>query len=196
MTTLITLLRALPLIGFASLMLFVARRRQRRPIGEAAIIEGGRLPLVANGLAFALFLMALVAQTVAVEAPAAAPLALSGSVIASVGIAVVVRARLALGAAWSLVPKSSESAGLITTGPYRHVRHPIYAGLALMTSGQALAFGSWLALVVVVVAIIPTLLWRARAEERLLMDVFRQSHESYRARTSAVLPRLAKNLRD
>jgi Phospholipid methyltransferase len=49
------------------------------------------------------------------------------------------------------VPKADQGTGLVTTGPYRLVRHPIYLGLALLAMGEALAFGSWPALMIVAV---------------------------------------------
>src|SRR5262245_62176282 len=94
--------------------------------------------------------------------------ALSGCLLAMAGAALVIRSRLELGPAWSFVRKADQGAGLVTTGPYRLVRHPIYLALALLATDQALAFDSWPALVVVLAAVVPTLTWRARAEEKLL----------------------------
>ena len=47
------------------------------------------------------------------------------------------------GSAWSLVPMANDATGIVTTGPYRLVRHPIYLGLAMLAMGAALAFASW-----------------------------------------------------
>jgi protein-S-isoprenylcysteine O-methyltransferase len=80
--------------------------------------------------------------------------------------------------------------GLVTTGPYRVVRHPIYLGFALLTTGQALAFGSWPALMIVPFGIVPTLAWRACAEERLLSRVFGERYAAYQERTRMIIPYL------
>jgi protein-S-isoprenylcysteine O-methyltransferase Ste14 len=72
----------------------------------------------------------------------ALPLALLGCLLALAGAALVVRSRAELGPAWSFVPKAVQSTGLVMTGPYRLVRHPICLGLALLAMGGALAFGS------------------------------------------------------
>jgi len=56
--------------------------------------------------------------------------------------------------------------------------------------GQALAFGSWPALVIVVSGIVPTFAWRARAEEKLLIRIFGESYAVYRERTKMIIPHI------
>ena len=71
---------------------------------------------------------------------------------------------------------ADQATGLITTGPYRRVRHPIYLGLALLATGEALAFSSWPACLIVLGGIVPTFAWRARAEETVLSRTFGESY--------------------
>jgi protein-S-isoprenylcysteine O-methyltransferase Ste14 len=120
----------------------------------------------------------------------ALPLALSGCLLALGGAVLVHRSRAELGPAWSFVPKADRSRGLVITGPYRLVRHPIYLGLVLLTLGQALAFSSWPACLIVVVGVIPTFAWRAREEEALLRRTFGERYALYRRRTKMILPHL------
>jgi protein-S-isoprenylcysteine O-methyltransferase Ste14 len=47
---------------------------------------------------------------------------------------------------------ADEAAGVVTTGPYRLVRHPIFLGFSMLALGQALAFASWPAVLVVFAA--------------------------------------------
>ena len=56
---------------------------------------------------------------------------------------------------------------VIDTGPYAHVRHPMYAGAIWLFIGIPLALGSWWSLGLVV-PVIPVLLWRLLDEERVL----------------------------
>lgn len=58
---------------------------------------------------------------------------------------------------------------LVDTGPYRIVRHPMYAGFTLFAPGTALLLGSWVGLLgaLVLVAVVA---WRAVREERLLCE--------------------------
>jgi protein-S-isoprenylcysteine O-methyltransferase Ste14 len=70
------------------------------------------------------------------------------------------------------------------------VRHPIYLGLALLAMGEALAFGSWPALVIALLGIVPTFAWRARAEEKLLSRTFGERYAVYRQQTKMIIPYL------
>jgi protein-S-isoprenylcysteine O-methyltransferase Ste14 len=70
------------------------------------------------------------------------------------------------------------NAELITSGAYRHVRHPIYGGLVLLLTGYTLAWSNWtLALLVGFVAL-QYFQAKARAEERWLVRRF-PAYEGY-----------------
>ncbi len=58
---------------------------------------------------------------------------------------------------------------LVTSGPYRYVRHPAYACSPFFLIGGGLALGSWLAALVGLLLVIPILLRTAR-EDRILRD--------------------------
>jgi protein-S-isoprenylcysteine O-methyltransferase Ste14 len=58
---------------------------------------------------------------------------------------------------------------LITSGPYRYVRHPAYAVCPLIFIGGALVLGSWLAALIGVVLVVPVLR-RASIEDRVLRE--------------------------
>jgi len=135
-----------------------------------------------------LFFPALLISSGSSEGSTAMWLASSGSALAVAGAVLVLRSRAALGPAWSLVPLADQDTGLITTGPYRLVRHPIYLGLALIAMGDALAFSSWLALLIVLCGIVPTFAWRARAEDTLLARTFGERHALYRSQTKMIIP--------
>ena len=145
---------------------------------------------MANLSAFGLFMSSLVIFSGSSEAFMALALAVSGCLIAVAGAALVYRSRAELGPAWSFVPKANHGTGLVTTGPYRLVRPPIYLGLALFAMGAALAFGNWPALLIVLFGIVPTFAWRARAEEKLLSRTFGECYVIYRQRTKLIIPHL------
>ena len=147
-------------------------------------------PLVANLAAFGLYLPSLLVFSGGPAGATALLLASSGSLLAVAGAALVLRSRAELGPAWSFVPKADQGTGLVTTGLYRLVRHPIYLGLALLAMGEALAFGSWPALMIVLSGIVPTFVWRARAEEKLLSRTFGERYAFYRQRTKMIIPYL------
>jgi protein-S-isoprenylcysteine O-methyltransferase Ste14 len=56
---------------------------------------------------------------------------------------------------------------VVTTGPYRYVRHPGYASAAVMVPFSGLALGSWLSLLPSALALV-ALVVRTRFEERIL----------------------------
>jgi protein-S-isoprenylcysteine O-methyltransferase Ste14 len=190
MPTFIIACRVLSLVAFAGPMLIVVPARRGARNATRTIRPGRRAPVVATFAASALFFAAIATRAGDANGRVALALAALGLALAIVGTALVLRARAELGAAWSLVPNASEAAGLVTTGPYRLVRHPIYLGLAVLAMGHALAFASWPAVAVVLLAVVPALAWRARAEEALLGDTFGERYARYRARSKMIIPYL------
>ncbi len=79
---------------------------------------------------------------------------------------------------------------LCTQGPYRFVRHPIYAGGILLGSlGISLLFNSWILLLqpVISYAIISLLV---RKEETMMTALFGEEYKSYAAQTGRLFPRI------
>ena len=190
MSTLVIVLRMVSLLAFAGPMLLHVSGRRGEPKTRARRPSGDRAPVVANLAAFGLFFPSLLVFSGSPAASMALLLALSGSLLAVAGAALVLRSRAELGPAWSFVPKAGQGTGLVTTGPYRLVRHPIYLGLALLAMGEALAFSSWPAFMIVLSGIVPTFAWRARAEEKLLSRTFGEGYAVYQQRTKMIIPHL------
>jgi protein-S-isoprenylcysteine O-methyltransferase Ste14 len=78
---------------------------------------------------------------------------------------------------------------LVTNGVYGVIRHPSYLGLLVNSLGWALAFRSGVG-VLLTVLLIPPLIARIRAEERLLRTHFGGEYEAYCRRTSRLIPGL------
>ena len=76
---------------------------------------------------------------------------------------------------------------LVTTGIYSVIRHPSYLGLLVNSLGWGLAFRAG-AGVLLTALIIPPLLARIHAEEKLLREQFGNEYSNYCARTSRLLP--------
>jgi protein-S-isoprenylcysteine O-methyltransferase Ste14 len=57
---------------------------------------------------------------------------------------------------------------VIDTGPYAHVRHPMYAGAIWLFVGIPLALGSWWS-VALLIPFFPVLVWRLLDEEKILV---------------------------
>ena len=80
-----------------------------------------------------------------------------------------------------------EARGLVTGGPYRYLRHPIYTGYLLGAMGGTLLTVS-VQSVLVYVAYYLLVAWRASFEERALEAVFGPAYRQYRRRAVGVAP--------
>jgi protein-S-isoprenylcysteine O-methyltransferase Ste14 len=78
---------------------------------------------------------------------------------------------------------------LVTNGIYSVIRNPSYLGLLVSMLGWALAFRSGVG-VLLVALILPPLVARIRAEERLLRTQFGGEYDAYCARTWRLIPAL------
>jgi protein-S-isoprenylcysteine O-methyltransferase Ste14 len=78
---------------------------------------------------------------------------------------------------------------LVTRGAYSVIRHPSYLGLLINSLGWALAFRSWVGVLLTALTI-PPLLVRIHAEERLLRSQFGGEYDAYCNRTSRLIPGL------
>lgn len=88
-------------------------------------------------------------------------------------------------------PAPSSTAVLRVDGPYRFVRHPIYAGLLLLAAGLA-AIGGTAPAVAAFIALLALLSLKARFEERLLAERF-PGYPEYARRTPRFVPRLPRS---
>jgi protein-S-isoprenylcysteine O-methyltransferase Ste14 len=93
-----------------------------------------------------------------------------------------------LGKQWAFAARLVEGHKLITEGPYRFVRNPIYTGMLGMLVATGLAVEHWTALDVAVVLFAVGLVIRVRSEEKLLRAAFGNEFEDYAKRVPAVLP--------
>ncbi len=79
---------------------------------------------------------------------------------------------------------------LVTTGPYRWVRHPLYStGLSLFL-GAGLMMASWFVLSIVLVVLILVRLVVIPREERELVHKFGDAYRTYMRGTGRLLPRI------
>lgn len=79
---------------------------------------------------------------------------------------------------------------LVTWGPYRYVRHPLYSGSILFALGTCLVVGSLTAALLLILVLV----WFYRpclhTEEQFLAARFGAEWEAYRRQTGMLLPRL------
>lgn len=79
---------------------------------------------------------------------------------------------------------------VVSTGPYRLVRHPSYTGLLLIAAGFGLASHTWPGLAVCVLFPLSAMLQRIHVEETELVEVLGDPYRAYRRRTKRLIPGL------
>jgi protein-S-isoprenylcysteine O-methyltransferase Ste14 len=112
-----------------------------------------------------------------------------GAAMTLAGLLFAIWARLYLGKNWSGMVTVKHDHELIRTGPYRLVRHPIYAGILLALTGTTLCRRNLWGFLGV--ALVWLGLWlKSRLEERFLVETFGAQYDVYRRTTGGILPRL------
>ncbi|HUC31091.1 MAG TPA: isoprenylcysteine carboxylmethyltransferase family protein [Candidatus Paceibacterota bacterium] len=109
-----------------------------------------------------------------------------GVILCIAGLAFAIWARRHLGRNWSGTPSIKEGHELVTSGPYRFVRHPIYTGILLALIGSALASGVIWLVAFIVFSI--NFFYRLPVEERYMMQLFPGQYPEYKKRTKALIP--------
>lgn len=154
-----------------------------------------REPLAGNWLHYTLALLG----TIVLAVPRAMPAILAqpflppslaaawlGLILAALGLGIAIAARITLAGNWSAAVEIKENHTLIRSGPYRHVRHPIYSGILLAVLGSAIALDHWgglLGLVLILAA-----LWiKLRHEENRLRQAL-PGYDGYARETAALIP--------
>jgi protein-S-isoprenylcysteine O-methyltransferase Ste14 len=110
----------------------------------------------------------------------------AGLVLFAAGLAFSIWARVHIGHNWGSPMTQRNDPELVTTGPYRLVRHPIYSGILFAGVGTALAL-NWSWLIVVALAGI-YFVYSAVAEERNLTDQFPDAYPAYKRSTKMLVP--------
>ncbi|MGH7253133.1 MAG: isoprenylcysteine carboxylmethyltransferase family protein [Nitrospiraceae bacterium] len=83
---------------------------------------------------------------------------------------------------------------LVTSGPYRWVRHPFYVSLALCVLANSLVAANWF-LFLSGSLLFVLLIVRTRTEEKKLLARFGDSYRAYMDRTGRFLPRIGAKSR-
>jgi protein-S-isoprenylcysteine O-methyltransferase Ste14 len=110
-----------------------------------------------------------------------------GFVLVALGLGFAVAARVCLGGNWSGVVTLKQDHELIRSGPYRWVRHPIYAGLLVALLGSVIALGEVRGLIALALFTL-AFLRRIAGEERLLAEEFGAAYRQYRREVPRLLP--------
>jgi protein-S-isoprenylcysteine O-methyltransferase Ste14 len=109
-----------------------------------------------------------------------------GLAVFLLGLALAVWARVYLGRNWGMPMSQKADPELVTTGPYRFIRHPIYSGIILAMIGTTIAVSLyWLVAVVLLGAYF---VYSAIAEERFMAGRFPDSYPEYKRSSKMLIP--------
>jgi protein-S-isoprenylcysteine O-methyltransferase Ste14 len=115
------------------------------------------------------------------------PTSVAALALTAAGIGIAIWARFCLGRNWSSIVELKRGHTLVRRGPYRAVRHPMYAGFLMAMVGSALGCGELGALLGVVVAFAGWLA-KARLEESFLSAQFPEAYGEYRRQVRTLIP--------
>lgn len=112
-----------------------------------------------------------------------------GNAIIIAGLALYIWTQYTLGRNWWYTTSIQEGHVLITKGPYRHIRHPMYTAFLTLVVGALIATANAL-LFFPLLVYLQLFSQKTRLEEEVLGKRFGQQYKEYMARTGKFLPRL------
>ena len=145
--------------------------RRRIPVGGLSL------------LAVLIMLRVFRGGSLSVHSPA---LGAIGAAVFTSGIALAIWARVKLGRNWGTPMSQKAEPELVTSGPYRFVRHPIYTGLLAGLLGTALATS--LTGLIIVAVLAAYFIYSAHVEEKHLAATFPAAYPAYKRGTSMLIP--------
>jgi protein-S-isoprenylcysteine O-methyltransferase Ste14 len=118
------------------------------------------------------------------------PLPALGTIVAFAGALLILSAIATMGASWEIpvsAERDSPAAGLITSGPFRFSRNPIYLGFGITIVGWMLLIPAILSLVIVIGAIL-NLRYQALEEEEYLIRTYGPQYEAWAREVGRFVP--------
>jgi protein-S-isoprenylcysteine O-methyltransferase Ste14 len=106
------------------------------------------------------------------------------------GAAGEIWAAVSLGASYSPLLRVTEERVVVTVGPYRWIRHPLYAFALPLMGGWGVAAGSWFIVATATVLVMVLMIIRVPREEAMMLQGFGESYLHYMTRTGRFVPRL------
>jgi protein-S-isoprenylcysteine O-methyltransferase Ste14 len=97
-----------------------------------------------------------------------------------------------LGKHWSNVLVIKEEHKLITEGPYKYVRHPMYTTFWMWVIFQGLLLANWLVWIVGIGTWSLAYFTRIEHEEQMMLEQFGQEYKDYMKKTGRLLPKFSR----
>ena len=115
-----------------------------------------------------------------------------GIAIFTIALWLLWRSHADLGHNWHIAAELREGHTLITSGVFRHIRHPMYSAHWLWGIAQALLIHNWIAGLTSLVIFLPIYLLRVRREEHMMLEKFGEEYRLYMRQTGRIIPRLLR----
>jgi protein-S-isoprenylcysteine O-methyltransferase Ste14 len=161
----------------------------KRSVGSREIWKGIGLRLVVVALVLIVLAIPPVRQAfreVQAYQTRSTFLGAAGVVVCAAGIGLAALGRFHLGRNWGLPASRKEDPELVTGGPYRYVRHPIYGGIMLAMLGTAIGAGAFWIVPLILFSVY--FVYSARREEKIMIAQFPERYPAYMRRTRMLLP--------
>ena len=120
---------------------------------------------------------------------------LLGCLLVMFGMFLYFRSRKELQSNYSSYPTIFKKHKLVKTGPYKHIRHPSYAGSFISMLGLLLISKSIVSLVYCLVVCIPFGFYKINLEEKLLGKKFGKEFKKYKQTTPMIIPKITSLLK-
>jgi protein-S-isoprenylcysteine O-methyltransferase Ste14 len=114
----------------------------------------------------------------------------AGGVLTCAGIYLFAWTHQTLGNNWTAVLALSKAHELVTDGPYRYMRHPMYSAFFVIGIGFFLLSANWLMGFLYLATLTMMYVARVSAEEKMMIDRFGDTYRQYMKKTGRLFPRL------
>jgi len=152
--------------------------------------DSGSLKVLLGGMWIALLVAFLLAFKKVWSFPISAQLPLFG-----IGVLMIVLGSLlrrycfrTLGEYFTGDVRARANQPVVSSGPYRLVRHPSYTAGMMMFIGIGLALGSWLSFALLTIATIATYSYRVAVEEHALLETIGEPYVAYMKKRKRFIP--------
>jgi protein-S-isoprenylcysteine O-methyltransferase Ste14 len=113
-----------------------------------------------------------------------------GSVLFVLALCLLRKSHLDLGEYWTVRVTLHTDHKLITSGLYKHIRHPMYAAHLLWAIAQIMILHNWIAGYSFLIVQIPFYILRIRNEEKMMIEQFGADYELYMEKTYRFIPKI------
>lgn len=114
----------------------------------------------------------------------------AGLGIALAGFVLLQWSQVTLGKSWSDTPRMMKEQTLVTSGPYRAIRHPIYTAFILILGSTLFISSNWLIGLCWAGMTILEVASRIGFEESLMLEFFGEQYREYMKKTGSLLPKV------